>query len=154
MSEGWIAFARFLLPVLTGLLLMLLLVRLLTLWQDRSRRTWRNIWFVLMYLSFFILCAARSLNLPLLWVAISYMFLVLFFIPCVWCDWWNFIQFLQTKNTKFVAEGADAQLMTLDKLASNDVHAVLDATPVEAESSEQHVVLEATPVKEKVTTNG
>lgn len=146
MSDTWISFAQFLLPVLTGLLLMLILCRLLTLWQDRSSRTWRNGWFACMYLSFFVLSAARSINLSLPWVATSYMLLVLFLFPCVWCDWWNFIGFLRAKNTKFMAGEDGAQLMTLDKLASDDVHAVLDATPVEAESG-GHVALEATPLK-------
>lgn len=133
MSESWIAFSRFLLPVLTGLLLMLLLCRGLTLWQDRSARNWRNSWFALMYLSFFVLCAARSLNLPLPWVVVSYMLLVMFLVPCVWCDWWNFIGFLRTKNTKHIAEEAGVQRLTLDALAQSDVHVALDATPVKHE---------------------
>lgn len=130
MSNTWLAFAQFLLPVLTGLLLMLLLCRGLTLWQDRSARNWRNSWFALMYLSFFVLCAARSLNLPLSWVAISYMLLVMFLVPCVWCDWWNFIGFLRAKNTKFIETEETAQRLTLDALAQSDVHVALDATPV------------------------
>lgn len=132
MSDSWIAFAQFLLPVLAGLLFILLPVRFLTLWQDQESRTWRNSWFACMYVAFFALCAARSANLPLPWVAISYMLLVLFLFPCVWCEWWDFIKFMREKNTQSIVE-ENAQRMTLDALAQADVHIALDATPVKHE---------------------
>lgn len=146
MSNQWLTLARFFLPILTGLLLLLLLCRALSIWQDRRARTWREVWFFLMYNAFFVVCLSRSLNLAQAWVVISYMLLVVFLAPAVWCDWLRFIQFLQNKNTKFIAGEADAQLMTLDEMASDHVHAVLDASPVEAESG-GHVALEATPIK-------
>lgn len=148
MSDQWLTLARFFLPVLTGLLLFLLLCRALSIWQDRTARTWRNVWFFLMYSAFFVVCLSRSLNLAQAWVVISYMLLVLFLAPAVWSDWWNFIQFLRAKNTNFIAGEPGAQLMTLDTLARDDVHAVLDATPAEPESG-GNVALEATPVKPK-----
>lgn len=146
MSDQWLTLARFFLPVLTGLLLFLLLCRALSIWQDRRARTWREVWFFLMYNAFFVVALSRSLNLAQAWVVISYMLLVVFLAPAVWCDWWRFVQFLRNKNTKFIAGEADAQLMTLNELARDDVHAVLDATPIDADSS-GHVALEATPVK-------
>lgn len=126
MSEPWIALAKLLLPLLTALLFMLLLCRGLTLLQDRASRTWRNLWFALMYLFFFLLCVARSFAMPVLYLAFSYLFLVTFLVPAVWCDWVDFIRFLRAKNTAFILDG---ERLTLDKLTEDDVHLALEATP-------------------------
>lgn len=147
-SEQWIIdLAQIMLPVITGFLLMIVLCRALMFWQNKSGRTYRSLWFALFYVFLSILFLGRSANVPpaLLVPAYFLFFLVLF--PCLYCEWRDFFIYQKNKNATLKDE-ATPELMTLDKLASDDVHAVLDATPVGPESG-GHVALEATPVKPK-----
>lgn len=125
--------SQILLSILTGLFLLILLSRILILWQDKSERKWRNGWFASMYLFLFCLCLARALRLPLMYAAISYFLLLIVLVPCVWCDWRNFVLFVQGKNRERIEIEVGQQKMTLVNLAQDHVNIKLDASPTAVE---------------------
>ena len=127
--------SQILLSILTGLFLMILASRALLLWQATSERTWRNGWFASMYFFLFCLCLSRSLKLPLMYAVISYFLLLIVLVPCVYCDWRNFILLVREQDRERIEIEVSQQKMTLVNLAEDHVDIKLDASPGNVEKA-------------------
>lgn len=136
MSEQWIIdLAQVMLPVITGLLLMIVLCRALMFWQNKSGRTYRNLWFALFYVFLSILFLGRSAGLPLVLLVSAYFLFFLVLFPCLYCEWRDFFIYQKNKNAT-LQDKATPERMTLDALAQAGVHVALDATPVKHEGGQ------------------
>lgn len=96
----WARLYEYLLPILTGLCLLMFVCRALMLWQKDL--TPRMAWYASMYFSLFVLFLFRSLDSDVSLIAVTYLLLGVALVMCNYYEWGDFVIFLRKKNARFL----------------------------------------------------